>query len=393
MIRSIPGNVLCTLITSIAFCPSVIAKGPPPHLWITLDSADTATMIFNSADEDEMDLYDGFPIGTVLLEEAETVTIHIAWTYAMQTVSVMGQDSTLYSASNWSGFSSSFSVGPVGELSVSAWGMEWGYDLHFVLATPDPDAHPVLVQPYVLLGGAFREDGPYLMGTELCTNGMLPLTEPYSAMGWLPSGSGGETTTPDVLAPQTYASNNVVDWVLLELRDALDPSIVVANKCGLLHANGMVTAEDGNSPVSFMAPYGSYYLAVRHRNHLGAMTALPFNSMSLPTPVYMGSPGQVMNGESALIQSGFSSQFGLCPGNGASGTGHQRIKYTGSNNDRDVIFVRLGGSVPTSTASGYYKEDLNLDGIVKYVGSHSDADVILTTNGGLPNTVREEQLP
>ena len=70
------------------------------------------------------------------------------------------------------------------------------------------------------------------------------------------------------------------------------------------------------------------------------------------------------------------------------------LKYTGSNNDRDPVLVRIGGTVPTNTVLGYYRDDVNLDGVVKYTGSDNDRDPILVNIGGtVPTQVRTEQLP
>jgi hypothetical protein len=70
------------------------------------------------------------------------------------------------------------------------------------------------------------------------------------------------------------------------------------------------------------------------------------------------------------------------------------IRYTGGNNDRDPILVRVGGAVPTNTVAGYWPEDVNLDGVVKYTGPANDRDPILVNIGGtVPTSTREEQLP
>ena len=70
------------------------------------------------------------------------------------------------------------------------------------------------------------------------------------------------------------------------------------------------------------------------------------------------------------------------------------LKYTGSNNDRDPILSAIGGSVPTSTTTGYLLSDVNMDGTVKYVGSENDRDPILSNVGGtVPTSVLGEQLP
>lgn len=68
------------------------------------------------------------------------------------------------------------------------------------------------------------------------------------------------------------------------------------------------------------------------------------------------------------------------------------IKYTG--NDNDPVLIRIGGTVPTNTAAGYFTEDVNMDGQVKYTGNKNDRDTILVNIGGtVPTNVRVQQLP
>ena len=70
------------------------------------------------------------------------------------------------------------------------------------------------------------------------------------------------------------------------------------------------------------------------------------------------------------------------------------VKYTGQNNDRDLILTAIGGITPTNIVNGYYPTDVNLDGQVKYTGTQNDRDIILQTIGGLVATqVRVEQMP
>ena len=74
--------------------------------------------------------------------------------------------------------------------------------------------------------------------------------------------------------------------------------------------------------------------------------------------------------------------------------GDNRVMYTGSPNDRDLILTRIGGVIPTNTVAGYYREDVNLNGSVRYTGSGNDRDLILMNIGGvIPTSVKMEQLP
>jgi hypothetical protein len=70
------------------------------------------------------------------------------------------------------------------------------------------------------------------------------------------------------------------------------------------------------------------------------------------------------------------------------------VKYTNTTNDRDPILVKIGGTVPTATTTGYWPEDVNLDGVVKYTGAANDRDPILANIGGVvPTNTRVQQLP
>jgi hypothetical protein len=83
---------------------------------------------------------------------------------------------------------------------------------------------------------------------------------------------------------------------------------------------------------------------------------------------------------------------GLLPPGDVNGDG--RIAYTGAGNDRDVVLGRIGGVVPTASATGYLAEDVNLDGRVRYTGADNDRDLILQSIGGVvPTIVREQVMP
>ncbi len=110
-----------------------------------------------------------------------------------------------------------------------------------------------------------------LMNDDLRTAGLLPLTEPYTALGYTHvGGSGGESISTALL--DITGADALVDWVLIELRSAADNSVVLATRAALLQRDGDVVDTDGKSAVRFAIAAGNYYVAVRHRNHLGIMT-------------------------------------------------------------------------------------------------------------------------
>ena len=236
-------------------------------------------------------------------------------------------------------------------------------------------------------------EGPYNTGSGLMNDGMralglVPTTEPYTGLGYTHAGGGGETTTPSVLA--VSGSDAVVDWVLLELRDMTDPSIIVSTRSALLQRDGDVVDTDGTSAVSMFIGQGSYYLSVRHRNHLGCMTLSPQQFFSVQTPTVDFSLSATPTYGVGACQTMGPLQLLWCGDVTFDGV----VKYTGLANDRDPILIDIGGTVPTNSISGYQDTDVNLDGTVKYTGAANDRDPILITVGGsIPTAVRVQQLP
>lgn len=239
-------------------------------------------------------------------------------------------------------------------------------------------------------------EGPYdantqLMSDALRTAGLVPASEPYTALGFLHAGGGGgESRQAGAL---TGAGNNaIVDWVLVELRDNATGQSVVATRSALLQRDGDVVAEDGSSPIAFEAAPGNYKVAVRHRNHLGAMTNGSIAMSATPTSLDLSLPATATHGTEARKNIG--ARAALWAGNCVRDGTVSALKYIGAGNDRDPVLVRIGGLLPNNTVTGYWSEDVNMDGVVKYTGTLNDRDPILVNIGGSsPNNVRTEQLP
>lgn len=237
-------------------------------------------------------------------------------------------------------------------------------------------------------------EGPYDANTDrmrddLRTANQIPLTEPYTALGFAQSGGGGnEAINASVLA--TTGDNAIVDWVHLQLRSGANSASVLATRNALLQRDGDVVDKDGTSPVSFLAGPGSYYVAVLHRNHLGAMIAAPVSLAVAPTPIDLTLGTTATYGTEATRST--DGLQALWAGNVLYDA---LLQYTGSGNDRDQILSAIGGSVPTNISSiGYHQADVNMDGVMKYVGSGNDRDPILQNIGGsVPTNTRTQQLP
>lgn len=251
------------------------------------------------------------------------------------------------------------------------------------LVVPSPAA--LRLPLHALLQGPL-DTATMTMHANLSGDSLLPLSEPYSALG-LPPTVASTAAQPEVI----YATGDgaITDWVLVELRDPNDSTVVLASQCALLRRDGSVLAVDAASTLDFAMPAGPYYVAVRHRNHLGVMTGAPVQlstttallDLSQPTvPLFGTAPAIIVNGRQCLWS-------GDVDHDGA-------LKYTGTGNDRDIILTTIGGVLPTNVQPGYLQGDINLDGEVKYSGANNDRDPILVNIGGvLPTAVRQAQLP
>ncbi len=247
---------------------------------------------------------------------------------------------------------------------------------------------PARIELSVLLDGPWA-NGSVLMHDSLRTRGMLPLTEPYSALGFAHAGNGGgESIDTNVLA--ATGPNAVVDWIHVALSTSPAQASMVASRCALLQRDGDVVDLDGVSPLVFMANEGFYHVIVRHRNHLGVVTAQPIFlsttqigqlDLSGPQPITYGVVPQKTENGKLVLWGGDVNSSGV-------------LKYTGLNNDRDPILQAVGGTTPTNVATGYNSTDVNMDGDIKYTGVQNDRDPILINVGGVvPTATRTAQIP
>ncbi|MDQ3101359.1 MAG: agmatine deiminase family protein, partial [Bacteroidota bacterium] len=141
----------------------------------------------------------------------------------------------------------------------------WQFDVIPGGAVGTPVSIKMLLEgAYDAVGGSMRDD--------LRVQGLVPLQEPYTALGYTMIGGSGSNTSNAVLS--VSGNNAIVDWVLVELRSANTPASIIRTRTGLLQRDGDVIAPNGGTIV-FDVAAGNYYVSVRHRNHLGCMTATP----------------------------------------------------------------------------------------------------------------------
>lgn len=150
----------------------------------------------------------------------------------------------------------------------------------------------VNVQLRAWLQGAYTQAA--MMHTNLQSE--LPTDQPYNRLPWNYNGMENLNNVPA----------NMTDWVLVELRDAVDNDIVIAQKAALLLEDGRIVdvsyANDASvNGVHFpnIIAGEMYYVLVRHRNHIGVASVAP---VTLPnfSPYDFSQANLVMGGENQL---------------------------------------------------------------------------------------------
>jgi hypothetical protein len=261
-------------------------------------------------------------------------------------------------------------------------------DIATVTVTVTVPADPVaFLNLKVMLQGALFDQSSALMRDDLRSGGYLPLTEPYTAMSNIRlnhSGDGGaETTTQEVLDLNAGTADAIVDWVFVELRDALAANNVLETRTALVQRDGdVVDPIDGVSLLSFNGFVGrQYYVSVKHRSHMGVMTANPVTFTNAGTlvdftttvntdvfrisDIYDGHEQATINGVQALWA--------------GNTTADNKVKYQGPSTDASTMLMSIIGHpenvIPVfnfDNVFGYHQGDVNMDGKVKYQGENND---------------------
>ncbi len=125
-------------------------------------------------------------------------------------------------------------------------------------------------------------EGPYIGGGTMSPQafypGSVPFNHPYAGAPWYHGGS-------EDLTNMSGAAADIVDWVLVEVREKTDLSVALETKAAVMLNNGDIIDVDGvTNGVLFtnLSPGTDYYIVVRHRNHLDQISA---SSIILPNLV------------------------------------------------------------------------------------------------------------
>ena len=226
--------------------------------------------------------------------------------------------------------------------------------------------------------------GPYelangLMHDSLRAKGFLLTEEPYTDLGFTHVGGGGETVPASMFDVPVNPEDAIVDWVYLELRDAGDPANIVATRAALLQRDGDVVDTNGVAMVRFEVDHGDYFVAVRHRNHLGAMTKAVQNLTNTSGPIDFTDSDTETHGLFAQKEV-TSGVMALWAGNSDQ---NGSIVYVGSGTDVTELSITVlldpgndGVFSNSYPVEKYHRADLNMDGKVVYVGAGTDQTII-----------------
>jgi hypothetical protein len=264
------------------------------------------------------------------------------------------------------------------------------------------------------------------MHDSLRTKHLIPLTEPYknyqpiqgqSFFPFTHVDDGGSEVINDTTILNVEGNDAIVDWVMVELRNQHDSSQVLSTRSALIQRDGDIVELDGVSSVIFRKLKSDYYfISVRHRNHLGLMTA---TKIQIIRTYYNTAAGRKYDPNSQICNNDFdftdvnnevygenSGYLGLNIKAKSQPTPipsvYTRLMWAGNSNaDRYIMFQ--GGGVGEGldidnvfhniitdsqnynysynhVRNGYYPGDNNLDGYVKYQGPANDIDQFIFFN-------------
>ncbi|MGA0559652.1 hypothetical protein ACO2Q8_23530 [Larkinella sp. VNQ87] len=277
--------------------------------------------------------------------------------------------------------------------------------------------------PYVYLQGSLiDEDGIWptnpvtstvtagqpLMRDDLRALGIIPLSDPYRMAPYIttfyPGGIGSvpaldpfnETITNPAVTLADRGENSVVDWVLVEFRDKTNPSIVKYTRSGLVLRNGTIVDVDGTSclDISHVEP-GDYYVAVRHRNHLGVMTqttrSLNVTGSNVTVDFRTLTPAQIWHDTSDpniinLYGDKERRDISWAPGYyalwGGNANREDKTIFQGQDNDPQEVFnqiITAPGNIANLQSyilNGYFSGDVNMNGQTIFQGQGNDSHII-----------------
>lgn len=177
-------------------------------------------------------------------------------------------------------------------------------------------------------------------------SGLLPITSPY----------GDLATCPEINDASKMSA--IVDWVKVEIRDAVDPSILLESKSLLLFVSGSVINLDGTTHPIFTSQSKPVRIVVKHRNHLAIMS----------NPIQNFSAGSTVSYDFTTALSQASNEFGD-PVQMVQKNGIWCMSSADVNQIQDFVIDGKDGTFfntqfRSDVFDSYDRADINLDGVV-----------------------------
>lgn len=211
------------------------------------------------------------------------------------------------------------------------------------------------------------------MRTNLLSNGLLPLSQPYApalpyysnmSPGWYYTGAETVATIPE----------SITDWVIIEVRDAPDgPSATsattVARQACFLRNDGMVTNLSGDTAFFFNNEINEgLFIVVWHRNHLPVMNPEPLQAANADNLLF------IHDFTSGPLQAfgGILAQHEVEPGVWAMMAADGNADGQVGNPDKNEVWA------VDAAQSGYLGGDFNLDG---HCNSQDKVDFLQVNSG------------
>ncbi len=211
----------------------------------------------------------------------------------------------------------------------------------------------------------------------LNTNGLLPLTTPYTVA---PFNAPTITTT----AIPTEAT----DWILVEVRDAINPTTIISQTSAFILADGMIVNYDG-TPLRLKNGVANGIIALRHRNHLPIRTESGLNLVNPTLKNFSSDISEAYTNSSITTNANMNlinGVYAMWAGD-VNQDGYVRYIVFGippRPADSNLILTNALGGIPSGSLSGVYSNyDINLDNYVRYIvfgipPRPADKDLILT---------------
>lgn len=217
----------------------------------------------------------------------------------------------------------------------------------------------------VILEGPFNGSS---MDTYINSGGFIPLNQPYNTSPWNYNGTESVTSIPN---------NNIVDWVLVELRETTGGAStatsdsIIAQKAGFILNDGSIVDRDGYNPIQIDTEINNnLYVVIWHKNHIGVMSAYPLLEVD---GVYS------YDFTSSIEQAyGINAQKELAPGMWGMIAADGNADGIINNLDKENVWE------PQAGESGYKTGDYNMD---------TEVDNKDKNDNLIPNEGNESEIP